>query len=87
MKWDPKPEMHFQFERIGYFVIDKDSCATDNKYVLNLTVTLKDVNKPKSSNDSAITNPNKSRKDEQDKQLAAKMVTLNLIMFIQHSLL
>ena len=76
MKWNPKPEMHFQFERVGFFVVDKDSDIAHNKYVLNLTVTLKDVNKPKGGVNDAGTaiNTNKSRKDEQDKQLAAKMV-------------
>ena len=33
------PERHYQFERIGYFCIDKDS--TDDKIVFNKTVSLK----------------------------------------------
>mgnify|MGYP003290543868 CR=1 FL=1 len=33
------PERHYQFERIGYFCIDKDS--TDQKIVFNKTVSLK----------------------------------------------
>ena len=32
----------FQFERIGYFVVDKDTNAEKGKYVFNLTVSLKD---------------------------------------------
>ena len=33
-------EEHYQFQRIGYFTLDKDS--TDEKLVFNRTVTLKD---------------------------------------------
>lgn len=62
--------MHFQFERIGFFVVDFDSDVENNKYVFNLTVTLKDVNKPKASG-------NKSRKEEQDMQLSLKLVSFN----------
>ncbi len=36
-----KVGQHFQFERIGYFVVDKDS--TNEKIVFNRTVTLKDT--------------------------------------------
>ena len=32
----------FQFERIGYFVVDKETNAEKGKYVFNLTVSLKD---------------------------------------------
>ncbi|MBN1927433.1 MAG: glutamine--tRNA ligase/YqeY domain fusion protein [Prolixibacteraceae bacterium] len=35
-----KPLDHFQFERLGYFVVDKDS--TEEKPVFNRTVTLRD---------------------------------------------
>lgn len=35
-----KVEEHYQFQRIGYFTLDKDS--TDEKLVFNRTVTLKD---------------------------------------------
>ena len=35
-----KVEDHYQFQRIGYFTLDKDS--TDDKLVFNRTVTLKD---------------------------------------------
>jgi hypothetical protein len=70
--------MHFQFERLGFYVIDKDSVITQpskkNKtpsirLIFNLTVTLSDSNKPK---DDA--SANRSRKAQQEKQLAEKMV-------------
>lgn len=74
--WKPVPEKHFQFERIGFFVVDKDSVidATNpknSKLVLNLTVNLKD-SKPKST---TAAGPSRSRKEEQAKQLAEKMVS------------
>ena len=34
------PGTHYQFERLGYFVIDKDT--TDDKLVINRAVTLKE---------------------------------------------
>lgn len=71
LKWDPKPEKHFQFERIGFFVVDTDSNLDAKKFVFNLTVNLKEINKPKVDGDSAT---NRSRKEEQDRQLAAKLV-------------
>lgn len=37
--WD-----HFQFERVGFFVTDKDSDFTNGKLVFNLTVNLKEAN-------------------------------------------
>jgi hypothetical protein len=85
-RWTPTAETHFQFERIGFFVTDKDStyggvssdklaaltpaqaAAAGVKLVFNLTVNLKD-SKPK-----AAGAPGKSRKEEQAKQLAEKMV-------------
>jgi len=36
----PMPETHFQFERVGVFVIDKD-CAMEGRLILNRTVPLK----------------------------------------------
>ena len=36
-----KPLDHFQFQRIGYFTVDKDS--TDGHLVFNRTVALKDT--------------------------------------------
>jgi glutaminyl-tRNA synthetase len=38
---DAKPLDHFQFQRIGYFTVDKDS--TDGHLVFNRTVALKDT--------------------------------------------
>jgi glutaminyl-tRNA synthetase len=38
---DAKPELRFQFERIGYFTLDKDSAP--GKLVFNRTITLKDT--------------------------------------------
>ncbi len=92
LKWNPEVESHFQFERVGFFVVDKDSVIVDNnnnKYVFNLTVNLKETSKPKSSNSSsssgeggeggggggAVTGAGRSRKEEQDKQLADKLVS------------
>ena len=37
---DVPPETRFQFERLGYFVVDKDS--TPDRLVFNRTVTLRD---------------------------------------------
>ena len=35
---------HYQFERIGYFVIDKDSMVNEKKFVFNMAVGLKEKN-------------------------------------------
>ena len=35
LTWEMKAETHFQFERLGFFVVDKDS--NSSKYVFNLT--------------------------------------------------
>jgi glutaminyl-tRNA synthetase len=35
------PELHYQFERIGYFALDKDS--TPGKLVFNRTIPLQDA--------------------------------------------
>jgi glutaminyl-tRNA synthetase len=80
----PQPEMHFQFERIGFFVTDKDSASvgqtigkssiegiTPTGLVFNSTVSLKD-SKPK------VAGTGKSRKDEQARQLAEKMARMNI---------
>ncbi len=37
-----KPQQHFQFERMGYFVVDYDTDATKGKYVFNMTVGLRE---------------------------------------------
>jgi glutaminyl-tRNA synthetase len=38
---DAKPELRYQFERLAYFALDKDSAA--DKLVFNRTITLKDT--------------------------------------------
>jgi glutaminyl-tRNA synthetase len=38
---DAKPELRYQFERIGYFTLDKESSA--QKIIFNRTITLKDT--------------------------------------------
>jgi glutaminyl-tRNA synthetase len=38
---DAKPELRYQFERIGYFTLDKDS--NSQKQIFNRTITLKDT--------------------------------------------
>jgi glutaminyl-tRNA synthetase len=38
---DAKPELRYQFERIGYFTLDKDSNSP--KLIFNRTITLKDT--------------------------------------------
>jgi glutaminyl-tRNA synthetase len=38
---DARAELRYQFERLAYFALDKDS--TKEKLVLNRTITLKDA--------------------------------------------
>jgi glutaminyl-tRNA synthetase len=38
---DAKPELRYQFERLAYFALDKDSAP--GKPVFNRTITLKDA--------------------------------------------
>ena len=38
---EARPELRYQFERLGYFALDKDS--QPGKLVLNRTITLKDT--------------------------------------------
>ena len=98
--WNTLPETAFQFERIGFFNVDKDSSVPSStkpalgngqssdatalaaavsswkgaKLVLNMTVNLKD-SKPKSVSGGGAS---RSRKEEQAKQLADKMVRILL---------
>lgn len=66
---------HFQFERIGFFVLDKDTNLQNNHFVFNLTISLKD-SKPIDPNANTNTSTaNKSRKEEQMKLLAEKQVS------------
>ena len=65
-------EDQFQFERLGFFTLDKDSVIDEKKLVFNLTVNMKD-SKPK-----AVGPQNKSRKEEQERHLAEKMARMNI---------
>jgi glutaminyl-tRNA synthetase len=38
---DARPELRYQFERLGYFTLDKESAP--GKLVFNRTITLKDA--------------------------------------------
>lgn len=74
-------EGHVQFERIGFFILDKDSKINTadpkaSSIVLNLTVNLKD-SKPKDAAANA-TGAGRSRKEEQAKALAEKMARMTL---------
>jgi glutaminyl-tRNA synthetase len=42
---DAKPEERYQFERLAYFALDKDSSSAPNavRLVFNRTITLKDA--------------------------------------------
>lgn len=76
-------EKHVQFERIGYFVLDKDSVVNTtspaaSKIVYTMTVGLKEskpVEKPKEGEKGGI---NRSRKEEQEKQAAEKLAKMNV---------
>lgn len=75
------PEKYIQLERIGFFILDKDSVLNSSdmkqsKLVFNLTVNLKD-SKPKSAT-NASSGATRSRKEEQAKQLAEKMARMTL---------
>jgi glutaminyl-tRNA synthetase len=39
---DAKPELRYQFERLAYFTLDKDS-AQNSKPIFNRTITLRDA--------------------------------------------
>lgn len=79
------PEQHFQFERLGFFVVDRDSDLVSaagavggkGRIVFNMTVNLKD-SKPKSASSASAAGPCKSRKEEQAKQLADKMARMSI---------
>jgi len=51
---DAKVEDKFQFQRLGYFTVDKDS--TENKLVINRTVALKDTWEEKGKKEENIIN-------------------------------
>jgi hypothetical protein len=67
----PAPEQHFQFERIGIFVVDKDS--TDGRLVVNRTVPLKVAKSAQSAPKSAeAAEKDAKRKADQAAALALK---------------
>jgi hypothetical protein len=66
-------EKHFQFERLGFFVVDKDTVDLDQKLVFNLTVGLKDGGKPVTASAGGV-GGGKSRKEEQDRLALEKQV-------------
>jgi glutaminyl-tRNA synthetase len=76
-------EKHVQFERVGFFFLDRDSVIdsitpANSKLVFNLTVNLKD-SKPK--DETAVSNATgagRSRKEEQMKALAEKHARMNI---------
>jgi len=68
LKYTGISEWHCQFERVGFFVVDPD--ATSDRFVFNLTVSLKD-SKPAATK-------GKSRKEEQARQLAEKMARMSI---------
>lgn len=73
-----------QFERVGYFVVDKDTTKA-GKLVFNMTVSLKD-SRPKTA--SATGTATRSRKEEQAKQLADKMAKMSVapeLMFLDQT--
>lgn len=70
------PTVYVQYERIGFFFLDIDSNLNEKKYVLNMTVGLKE-NKPVDPTTSSNT-VNRSRKEEQDRQLAEKLARMNI---------
>ena len=76
---NPAAETHFQFERLGVFVVDKDSeAAAGGKLVFNRTVPLKQSKaKPKEASAEEEAKLRK-RKEEQAKQMAAKAGKANL---------
>jgi glutaminyl-tRNA synthetase len=74
-----QPNDHFQFQRLGYFCVDKDS--TDTKVVFNKTVGLRDnwaKQKPKAAVSQKQSNPKHERKPiDVIKQLGKKYTNLS----------
>jgi glutaminyl-tRNA synthetase len=71
---------HFQFQRLGYFVIDKD--ATDSKLVFNKTVGLKDTweEKDKKEANLLMNTQKEINKYVKEKDSAAAEILLNAIV-------
>jgi len=93
---DAKNEDKFQFQRLGYFTVDKDS--TDNKLVINRTVALKDSweekgKKEENSINNSLKEINKYFKvgtDEErnavEKSIGAELATVSNFSLLQNSL-
>lgn len=93
---DAKVEDKFQFQRLGYFTVDKDS--TDNKLVINRTVALKDSweekgKKEENSINNSLKEINKYFKvgtDEErnavEKSIGAELATVSNFSLLQNSL-
>eukprot|EP00298_Acanthocystis_sp_HF-20_P013831 c20521_g1_i1.p1 GENE.c20521_g1_i1~~c20521_g1_i1.p1 ORF type:complete len:633 (+),score=217.46 c20521_g1_i1:2-1900(+) len=67
----PAAGQHYQFEREGYFVVDRDS--TSNKLVFNQTVSLSEAVSKKKESDSS-----NSRKLDMIKQVAEKQKKMSI---------
>lgn len=83
-------EKHVQFERLGFFVFDKDCDFNNNKFVVNLTVNLKDSKPKPAAGAAGSSSANRSRKEEQERQLAEKMVCcffffMSILCMIEYS--
>ncbi|MFC6097384.1 glutamine--tRNA ligase/YqeY domain fusion protein [Flavobacterium qiangtangense] len=93
---DAKVEDKFQFQRLGYFTVDKDS--TENKLVINRTVALKDSweekgKKEENSINNSLKEINKYFKvgtDEErnavEKSIGAELATVSNFSLLQNSL-
>ncbi len=77
-KFPPK-ETHFQFERLGVFVVDKDSDSAAGQLVINRTVAIKQAkSKPQDAKTAAQLEAENKRKESQKAALAEKAAKANL---------
>jgi len=93
---DAKVEDKFQFQRLGYFTVDKDS--TENKLVINRTVALKDTWEEKGKKEENIINNSlkeinkyfKVATDEErnavEKSIGAELKNVSNFSLLQNSL-
>ncbi|HKO77621.1 MAG TPA: glutamine--tRNA ligase/YqeY domain fusion protein [Flavobacterium sp.] len=89
---DAKIGDHFQFQRLGYFVVDKD--ATDSKLVFNKTVGLKDAWEEKDKKEANLLmntqkeiNKYVKEKDEKNASLLLNTIVENIKSIDNFSLL
>ena len=89
---DAKIGDHFQFQRLGYFVVDKD--ATDSKLVFNKTVGLKDAWEEKDKKEANLLmntqkeiNKYLKEKDENNAQILLNPIVDNIKSIDNFSLL